>query len=98
MIVWLWLAITATYGRNTALSKSTTRVSENASPWMTTSGWIAAQASMMLGDWVLPFAYNQTITGYKYTVYSWMFLGTLVALRPLIDAQPLALQEGIANS
>ena len=48
---------------------------------------------MMLGDWVLPFAYNQTIAGYKYTVYSWIFLGTLIALRPLIEAQRVRSEE-----
>lgn len=49
----------------------------------TTAGWIGACASMMFGDWILPFAYNQGIVGYRYTVYSWIFLGTLIVLRRL---------------
>jgi hypothetical protein len=49
-----------------------------------TAGWIGAQASMFLGDWVLPFAYNQGVGGYKYTVYSWLFLGTLISVRQII--------------
>jgi hypothetical protein len=42
---------------------------------------------MFFGDWILPFAYNQTITGYKYTVYSWIFVGVLISLRQLINRQ-----------
>lgn len=49
-----------------------------------TGGWIAALASMLLGDWVLPFAYNQGIAGYKYTVYSWIFLGMLICVRGML--------------
>lgn len=36
--------------------------------------------AMWLGDWVIPFAYNQTITGYNYTGYSWLFIGLALAL------------------
>jgi hypothetical protein len=35
---------------------------------------------MGFGDWLLPFAYTQTISGYSYTVYSWLFMGTILAL------------------
>jgi hypothetical protein len=52
-----------------------------------TGGWIAALASMLLGDWVLPFAYNQGIAGYRYTVYSWIFLGALIVVRGLLRAE-----------
>lgn len=55
-----------------------------------TSGWVGAQVSMFFGDWLLPFAYNQTITGYKYTVYSWIFLGLLISLRHMITARSAA--------
>jgi hypothetical protein len=34
----------------------------------------------MLGDWVLPFAYNQTIVGFDHSVYTWLFLGGMVSL------------------
>ncbi|NTU85128.1 MAG: O-antigen ligase family protein, partial [Chloroflexales bacterium] len=51
-----------------------------------TAGWAAALFSMVLGDWVLPFAYNQGIAGYSYTVYSWLFLGTLISVRKLSSA------------
>ncbi|RRR72973.1 MAG: O-antigen ligase domain-containing protein [Candidatus Viridilinea halotolerans] len=52
-----------------------------------TGGWVGAFASMMLGDWILPFAYNQGIKGYPYTVYSWIFLGLLVSVHRMLDAQ-----------
>lgn len=51
-----------------------------------TGGWAGALASMMFGDWILPFAYNQGIGGYGYTVYSWIFLGLLVSVRRIGDA------------
>ncbi len=35
---------------------------------------------MWLGDWVIPFAYNQTIAGFNYTGYNWLFSGLALAL------------------
>jgi hypothetical protein len=35
---------------------------------------------MALGDWLFPFVYTQTIAGFDYAVYSWVFLGATVAL------------------
>ncbi len=35
---------------------------------------------MMLGDWVLPFAYNQTIAGFDNAAFTWILLGAMVAL------------------
>ncbi len=53
----------------------------------TTSGWICAQIAMFFGDWVLPFAYNQTVTGFKYTVYTWIWLGLLISIRAMLNTQ-----------
>lgn len=44
------------------------------------AGAIASFAGMMLGDWLLPFAYTQTISGFDNAVFSWMFIGCAVAL------------------
>lgn len=44
------------------------------------AGLIACIVIMGFGDWLLPFAYTQTIAGYNYTVYSWLFIGTLLAI------------------
>jgi O-antigen ligase len=37
--------------------------------------FFAALGAMMLGDWVLPFAYNQSITGFDNAVISWIGWG-----------------------
>lgn len=86
MLAWLWLAITGVI--------EGWRLTQRAPPGFlralaisATSGWIGAQASMFFGDWVLPFAYNQGVGGYKYTVYSWLFLGTLISIRAILRRQ-----------
>jgi O-antigen ligase len=63
-----------------------------------TSGWIAAQGAMFFGDWVLPFAYNQTITGFKYTVYTWIFLGMLISVRGIASRQAAAAREPVGET
>jgi O-antigen ligase len=51
------------------------------------AGFLAALLSMMLGDWVLPFAYNQTITGFDNAAFTWIFIGGMAALYHLIISQ-----------
>jgi O-antigen ligase len=92
MAIWLWLGAAGIY--------EGWRVTQQAPPGFlrtagitATAGWVAAQCAMFFGDWILPFAYNQTITGYKYTVYSWLFLGTIISLRYILakaEPQPQA--------
>jgi len=43
-------------------------------------GLIGCIAIMAFGDWMVPFAYTQTIAGFNYTVYSWLFIGALLSL------------------
>jgi hypothetical protein len=47
---------------------------------VTLSGVGGALVGMMLGDWVLPFAYNETIGGFDNAVLTWGMLGGMVAL------------------
>jgi O-antigen ligase len=50
---------------------------------------IALMVAMSQGDWLIPFVYNQTIAGFRYTVHSWVFLGflsSLALLRPASDS------------
>ncbi|WP_298402983.1 O-antigen ligase [uncultured Chloroflexus sp.] len=82
--IWIWFAIASLwYGWRTiqlappGILRTTAIVA--------TSGWAAAQFSMMLGDWVLPFLYNQTVGGFKYTMHSWVFVGLLISIRQKID-------------
>jgi O-antigen ligase len=56
----------------------------------TLAGCIAALVSMLLGDWVLPFAYNQTITGFDNAAYTWIFLGAMVSLYQIVRHQVLS--------
>jgi O-antigen ligase len=44
------------------------------------AGLIGVMVAMNLGDWFIPFVYNQTIGGFRFTVHSWVFLGFLASL------------------
>lgn len=44
------------------------------------AGYFGLLVAMALGDWLIPFVYNQTIAGFRYTVHSWVFLGLVAAL------------------
>ncbi len=44
------------------------------------SGTIGCIFIMAFGDWGIPFAYTQTIAGFNYSVYNWLFIGTIFAL------------------
>jgi hypothetical protein len=44
------------------------------------AGWVASLVSMMLGDWVLPFAYNVTIMGFDHAMHAWLAVGGLLFL------------------
>lgn len=52
----------------------------------TLAGCVGALVAMMLGDWVLPFAYNQTIAGFDNAVFTWLLLGGMVSLSQLARA------------
>jgi hypothetical protein len=42
------------------------------------AGTLACLVIMGFGDWVFPFAYTQTIAGFDYAVYNWLFMGILL--------------------
>ncbi len=46
---------------------------------------------MAFGDWLFPFAYTQTIEGFNYAVYNWLFMGVILALEhmypPMTDVK-----------
>ncbi len=44
------------------------------------AGTVACFVIMGFGDWLVPFAYTQTIMGFDYAVYNWIFIGTLVVI------------------
>ncbi len=45
------------------------------------AGSFGVVVSMLFGDWVLPFAYNQTITGFDNAAFTWIMLGAMVSLQ-----------------
>lgn len=51
------------------------------------AGTIASSISMAFGDWMFPFAYTQSIAGYDYIVYSWLFMGTGLALDKVVPRE-----------
>jgi O-antigen ligase len=58
------------------------------------AGTIGCIVAMAFGDWVFPFAYTQTIAGFDYAVYSFLFMGaTLVLDRLTKPGMPLAAPE-----
>jgi O-antigen ligase len=82
MLAWIWLALSGLIEGWLCIRRAPPGF-VRALAIAATAGWAGAQMSMFLGDWVLPFAYNQGVGGYKYTVYSWLFLGTLISIRQL---------------
>jgi len=43
-------------------------------------GLPAVAASLWLGDWLIPFVYNQTLAGFDHAVYSWIMFAMLCGL------------------
>lgn len=44
------------------------------------AAYVVSLGAMMLGDWVTPFTYTQTLSGISYTIWHWMLAGTAIAL------------------
>lgn len=61
------------------------------------SGVFGMAVGMMLGDWALPFAYNETIAGFDNAVLTWVLLGGMVALE-MIGKASFAEQPTIQNA
>lgn len=53
--------------------------------------------SMMLGDWVTPFTYTQTLAGISYTIWHWVWAGMGIALYHLVRHQHLAANEHVSG-
>jgi O-antigen ligase len=52
------------------------------------AGAIACTVMMGFGDWLIPFAYTQTIMGFDYAIYNWIFMGTLIVVDRLTQPTP----------
>lgn len=60
------------------------------------AGTISCIVAMIIGDWLFPFTYTQTIAGFDYVVYSWLFMGAILVLDRLIQSKPEAMGETLA--
>lgn len=84
--VFLWLMATfVRLGLRVRRALAGRRDFEGAFASAALAGCIGALAAMMFGDWVLPFAYNQTITGFDNASFTWVFLGGMVSLYHIVN-------------
>jgi O-antigen ligase len=85
--VFLWLQATLlAIGRDNCRRLANRHDFAEAFATATLAGGAAAFAAMMLGDWVLPFAYNQTITGFDNASLTWILLGAAISLHHIITS------------
>ena len=54
------------------------------------AGTAGCVIAMALGDWVLPFTYTQGIIGFDLALFSWLFMGSLWALRYNLASEGMA--------
>lgn len=47
------------------------------------AGTLGGLMMMFFGDWLFPFAYTQTIAGFDYSVYNWIFMGVILSLEKM---------------
>jgi O-antigen ligase len=57
------------------------------------AGTVGCIIMMIFGDWIFPFTYTQTIAGFDYVVYSWLFMGAIVAIDRLVPANSEAVDH-----
>lgn len=91
MAVFLWMLATFTWlGLRTFLKVHKRRDFHAAFVAIAVGGLGASIGAGMLGDWMIPFAYNQTIAGFDHASYCWLFVGGLAALAHLLESPPAA--------
>jgi len=54
------------------------------------AGTVGCIVMMIFGDWLFPFTYTQTIAGFDYIVYSWLFMGIIPVLYRLTQSDEKA--------
>jgi len=50
-------------------------------------GTVGCIIAMALGDWLFPFAYTQSITGFDAAMFNWFFMGTIWALSSILASK-----------
>jgi O-antigen ligase len=56
--------------------------------------WVGSNVLMMLADWMLPFVYNIGFTGFQASAPVWLFLGGLVTVENLAEAETRTASNG----
>jgi hypothetical protein len=49
------------------------------------AGTIGGIVMMGFGDWIVPFAYTQSIEGFDFIVHSWLFMGMIVVIEQMVN-------------
>ncbi|MBI1881247.1 MAG: O-antigen ligase family protein [Chloroflexi bacterium] len=57
------------------------------------AGTVSCTIMMFFGDWLFPFTYTQTIAGFDYIVYSWLFMGMLPVIDRLTQPEPMVVEH-----
>ncbi len=60
------------------------------------AGTVASLVAMAIGDWLIPFAYTQTIAGFDYSVYGWIFMAAIVVIDNLTRAEAASAKPALA--
>ncbi len=79
IILWIFWTILTTGYRLTVRLRDRRDFSE-ALAHAALAGTLACMLMIGFGDWLFPFAYTQSITGYDYAAYNWIFMGTIMVL------------------
>ena len=58
----------------------------------TFAGTIGGIVMMGFGDWMVPFAYTQSIEGFDFIVHNWMFMGAIVVIEQIVNKRDAELQ------
>ncbi|MFZ6028805.1 MAG: O-antigen ligase family protein [Chloroflexota bacterium] len=61
------------------------------------AGTIGCMLMMAFGDWLFPFAYTQSIAGFDYAVYNWLFMGTILVIERMTRSTPIPKSQAIAR-
>jgi hypothetical protein len=85
LLAFAWFVVAVTRSALT-LRRQVTGGFEHAYVVGVLGGIAGSLAAGMLADWIVPFAYNIGLSGFRSSLLLWVFLGGLVALRRLTPA------------
>jgi O-antigen ligase len=59
----------------------------------TFAGTIGGIVMMGFGDWMVPFAYTQSIEGFDFIVHNWLFMGAVVVIEQIVNQREAVPEE-----